>query len=507
MVIMKKSNLFFILSGIITAIITRIIIPFQNVFTSSGIRFNTIDAYFMVRQAKLLPNFQEYDYFRNYPEGVNAFQYQIFPSLIYTLSKIFNIDIEVIAAILPVILFFITVFFVYLIAKVLFNVDIAALSVFIVCILPGEILHRTSLGAADYHCFEILLMTALMAFIILAIAKKDFFYIFMALFAFIVYYFAWAGALISIFILVIAIMAYSLLKYPKNSGWIVPISLIALYVFIPQELINTGIGIFLISLQPGTIEEESLFFTNGQFDLTIQMAYFGICFYIVLFGIGWLLYRVIKYKNFNDILFFVWSMVTLLLMIAHRRFEYYFGINAAIITAFMLYNIYQIAKPYINRILLIAIFTLTICLPLVRQSVIVSMKTDNYYITEDWQDVCNWLADQKTIDTEKPYYGILTHADYGYWITEISNSAVYNDTGQFPKYYEIFTMTDYEKAKKQCRNITAKYIIIDKNMLYDKLSTIMFYSNVPPEDTFMFDLYNYQKSVYQSGDIKIFKMY
>lgn len=236
------------------------------------------------------------------------------------------------------------------------------------------------------------------------------------------------------------------------------------------------------------------------------MAYFGICFYIVLFGIGWLLYRVIKYKNFNDILFFVWSMVTLLLMIAHRRFEYYFGINAAIITAFMLYNIYQIAKPYINRILLIAIFTLTICLPLVRQSVIVSMKTDNY-ITEDWQDVCNWLADQKTIDTEKPYYGILTHADYGYWITEISNSAVYNDTGQFPKYYEIFTMTDYEKAKKQCRNITAKYIIIDKNMLYDKLSTIMFYSNVPPEDTFMFDLYNYQKSVYQSGDIKIFKMY
>lgn len=503
---MKKINLCFILSGILIAIITRIIIPFKNVFTDTGIKFNTVDAYFMLRQAKILPDVNQYDYFRNFPEGTIAFKYQIFPGMIRVISDLFNIDIEVIAAIIPVILFLLTLIPVYLIANALFNKRIAALSILILCILPGEILHRTSLGAADYHCLEILLMTTIMAFIILAVAKKDFFYIFMALFVFIIYYFAWAGALISVFILVIAIMAYSLLKYPYNSGWIVPVGLIALYIFIPQELINTSIGLFLISLQPGTIEEESLFFTNGQFDLTIQMAYFGICFYIVLFGIGWLLYRVIKYKNFNDILFFVWSMVTLLLMIAHRRFEYYFGINAAIITAFMLYNIYQIAKPYINRILLIAIFTLTICLPLVRQSVIVSMKTDNY-ITEDWQDVCNWLADQKTIDTEKPYYGILTHADYGYWITEISNSAVYNDTGQFPKYYEIFTMTDYEKAKKQCRNITAKYIIIDKNMLYDKLSTIMFYSNVPPEDTFMFDLYNYQKSVYQSGDIKIFKMY
>ena len=167
---MKYLNISLIAAAAIFAIINRIVIPFKNVFTDYGIILNTPDAYCMVRYAEMLP-YTGLDYFANFPDGAAGLQQVVYPIIIKAFSIITG-DYFITAAILPIIFFAIAAIALHQIAKLLFNDRIAAMSLFIFCILPGEILTRTMLGAGDYHCLEIMLVALILATIILLCKTK-----------------------------------------------------------------------------------------------------------------------------------------------------------------------------------------------------------------------------------------------------------------------------------------------------------------------------------------------
>lgn len=515
---MKYFNISLIATAAIFAIINRIVIPFKNVFTDYGIILNTPDAYCMVRYAEMLP-YTGLDYFANFPDGAAGLQQIIYPIIIKVFSIITG-DYFIAAALLPVIFFAITAIALHSTAELLFNDRIAAMSLFIFCILPGEILTRTMLGAGDYHCLEIMLVTLILATIILLCKTKPslftqigLIYITAVLIA--LYWFSWAGALMIIAIISATLLIYVFLNYVKHLP--AKVVYIAAIIGLIWTFINTGLyrmtnDIFTINLAEPIIETQSFFFTGGQFDITTMMAYYGLAFYIVLFGIGWLIYQVIRYRHFSDTLFLSYTLITFAMMIAHRRFDYYFAISAAIITAYMIYNLYQIVgRQHIARIAIIALAIIS--LPLAKQSIVVSGLSYGSP-DKDWISSCQWLRDQNTVNHEKAYYngskpeyGTLSWWNNGYWLMAIGHQAVLCHNGTADNgCSKILLSRSNDKALDDLSRLNMRYIVIDSDMLFNCNGLKTDYLT----DTFMYQAYTGQvdslKLVYQSSSIKVFSL-
>ena len=514
---MKYFNISLIAAAAIFAIINRIVIPFKNVFTDYGVILNTPDAYCMVRYAEMLP-YTGLDYFANFPDGAAGLQQIVYPIVIKAFSSITG-DYFIAAALLPVIFFAIAAIALHDMAKLLFNGRIAAISLFIFCILPGEILTRTMLGAGDYHCLEIMLVALILTTIILLCKTKPSLFTQIGLIyvtaLIALYWFSWLGALMIIAVILAALLVYIFLNYVKH--WLAKAAYIAAIIGLIWAFINSGLyrmtyGIFTINLAEPIIEAQSFFFTGGQFDITTMMAYYGLAFYIVLFGIGWLIYQVIRYRRFSDTLFLSYTLITFAMMIAHRRFDYYFAISAAIITAYMIYNLYQIVgKQHIARIAIIALAIIS--LPLAKQSIVVSGL--NYGSPDkDWVSTCQWLKDQNSANHEKVYltgakpdYGTLSWWNNGYWLMSIGHQAVLCHGGTADNgCSEILLSRSDDKALNKLNSLNIRYVVIDSDMLFNcnGLKT----GNLT--DTFMYKAYTGQvdslKLVYQSSGIKVFSL-
>lgn len=514
---MKYFNISLIAAAAIFAIINRIVIPFKNVFTDYGVILNTPDAYCMVRYAEMLP-YTGLDYFANFPDGAAGLQQIVYPIVIKAFSLIIG-DYFITAALLPVIFFAIAAIALHYMAKLLFNGRIAAISLFIFCILPGEILTRTMLGAGDYHCLEIMFVALILATIILLCKTKPSLFTQIGLIIYVtaliaLYWFSWAGALMIISIISAALLVYVFLNYVKH--WLAKAVYIAAIIGLVWAFINSGLyrmiyDIFTINLEEPIIEAQSFFFTGGQFDITTMMAYYGLAFYIVLFGIGWLIYQVVRYRRFSDTLFLSYTLVTFAMMIAHRRFDYYFAISAAIITAYMIYNLYQIVgRQHIARIAIIALAIIS--LPLAKQSIVVSGL--NYGSPDkDWISSCQWLKDQNSANHEKAYYngskpdyGTLSWWNYGYWLMAIGHQAVLCHNGTTDNgCSEILLSRSDDKALNKLNSLNMRYVVIDSDMLFNCNGLKTDYLT----DTFMYKAYagqiNELKLVYNAGNVRIYE--
>ncbi len=532
---MKYLPLILISAGCIFAFITRIVIPWSHVFTPSGIILNTPDAYIMVRYSEYFPNYPVWDWYRSYPVGQPGFPHIIFPSLVALFSYLTG-GVWTAAAWIPVVLFYVSLIPIYLIAKALFDNQVAAGSVLLYCLMPGEILERTMLGAADYHCLEILLFTVFMCYIILAIKSTTWglraTYIMGALSAWVLYRLAWGqGALIGLFI--VGCFLWSL-AFWRIKGWhlklyLVLVSLIGASAITYFFRVEFGSFVKLISIKLTTscTEMMPLLFTLGQFDyFTTIWNYFGFTFFLTLVSLGWFAYRTLRDKQAADILFLCWSIIMLWLMICMRRFAYYFALNAAILTAGMALSAGRVSFGYLllwasknaskERIVKYSILViLLVCAPLMINSIRLS-ASNTYSVSQDWQAVGNWFREQSPNhavcnalykNNLNPPYGVLTTWDNGYWLTAVGHQAVYGDPGHWITMpAEVFMLGDIEKARERIKDLKVKYIILDREMLYSGFDLLVLqsgYDNVVKEKTFIYWLYDKQP-IYQVGDVKVF---
>jgi asparagine N-glycosylation enzyme membrane subunit Stt3 len=480
-------------SALVFAFVTHIVIPWQNVFQSSVV-LATPDAYSMLYCAD--NNITVWD-------GGVAF----FASIIVAFGRMFHLSNVVSEAVLPPVLFFLTLIPLYVVAKVIFNKYVATGAIVIYCLLPGELLERTKLGAGDYHCWEIFIVTSVMACVVLAIDnRKRWLSIAGAVFLLLIYQMA---LLKIILIPLVVILSIGLFAFLRVKGWLWKVGMVTLYLVILTVahlalpgLFYQAVGLASIQLDTITNEMMPLFFTAGQFDTWVTTwNYFGAVFFFSLFGLGWMLYKVIRYKRANDVLFFTWTVIMLWLTIAERRSAYYSAANIAILTSLVIYEYGMYWVKNKERLIKYSIVVvLIVCAPLMSISVRAA-SISAYAPSTDWQKTCQWLSTQ-------PSGKVLSEWSYGYWIMAIGkHEVVSKGAGPDPAHERILVSDSLKWSQAELKKEDIKYIIIDRVMVEDNIETTIknsIYRNIDKYDTFAYRMYYFSEPIYQSGEVKVF---
>jgi len=529
-----------VILSIALAILFRVVLPFGNVF-SDGVQLNTPDGYLMVRYADMWPDIPQIDYFQDYPNGVNV-NIKVWPSVIALTARLTGMTNMESAAVLPPLLFLLTLVPLYIIARTLFNRKVAVGSVAVFCLLPGELLNRTMLGAADYHAWELCLASYAMMFVILAIYNREdivhlFTYSLVSLIIWVLYFNSWPGALWLVFVMGICLTLYVYLHKKDIALWIsygaiVGVALTAALVFYPditKFYLNEMVKMFSLNLGATVTEEMSLFFSFGKFDLNTSWLYFGVCFYFVLVGLGWLAYRYIKERKATDLVFLVWSVISLAMMICRRRYDYYFAFNAAIITSFVLVSVAQyLSISKANKIKIAVVVLMAVCLPLIRADVYIS--TANTYMSQGWREATNYLriascpanqcslcydsnsAQYKAYKTGDMYgFGVFSWWDYGFWIIKQSHLPTYCEGSERDLEGSILVSSETEKALVSLRTLKMRFVVTDKEMLTTKWYPISKGRVIEKEKTLVYKLCNAEevqgfKRVFASENVTIFEV-
>lgn len=454
-------------------------LPWGNVFHNGIIRFNTVDAYAFLYQAHHIDS--------------NNVWVQIL--------KTFNSEIA--AAFIPVLLFLFCIPVIYFICDLIFNSrEIAGMSTCLFCVMPGELLHRTSLGAADHHALEIFLFLSIILCILASVKYKEvrILSIICAIAYTVIYFNTWGGALVLPLILGLwGIVLLSRYFYNKNSfpywflsGVIIAIPILLFTILQKVNPVFTDKFLLLLSWQNTTVAEEMpLLMSFGTMDMTVWMQNYAMAFYTGLIGIGILAYDCYKSNNSGKWLLLIWSVVMLVLTLAQRRWTYYSEINFAILTVYAGYFlITHIRTRAITAILLLLI----VFVPCIEQSVMMGISSKGY-IPDDMYNAILWLDKQ-------PNGKVLSQWDNGYWIQYYSNNLPYTTpSGSNKDQNRILT----ENIFKSTGNIDSykltgcRYILLDRKTVEGL--------NLPP-GAYINRLWNYQvqESIYSNKDIKIFAL-
>jgi dolichyl-diphosphooligosaccharide--protein glycosyltransferase len=232
--ILKKYGwLLIILLALIAAIILRIILPWNTIFTPNGVIFTGVDAYYYAHLADLISNnnmqIPTFDSYFDFPNGLD---YTALPSsfnaygiFIAILAWVFSLGhptkqiVDIVSAIHPAILGILALIPIFFITKKLTkNNWVASGAMLLGAVMPGEYMGRASLGSADTHCLEIFLFSFVVMFTVLALngEKRRVLWIILSGLIGIAYLLIWQGAVI--FTVLLAIFAIMWLMWTRYKG-------------------------------------------------------------------------------------------------------------------------------------------------------------------------------------------------------------------------------------------------------------------------------------------------
>lgn len=249
-----------------TALVIRVLLPYDFVFTSNGIAFTGNDAYYHMHLVQSLvhnfPHFPGVDPYLLFGE-----LFKITPSffqwLLGTVAWILGFGspsqhmVDVLGVYYPAVLGSLTVIPGYFIGRVLWARHghwAGIVSAALVAVLPGEFLGRSILGFTDQHVMETLLSTTAVLFLIMAlksarireitfldfkrldwgkILRPSIYAVLCGIFLGL-YIFAWQGALLLVFTLAVFFIVQFIIDHIRNRS--------------SEYLAVTGILMFLVSL-------------------------------------------------------------------------------------------------------------------------------------------------------------------------------------------------------------------------------------------------------------------
>jgi asparagine N-glycosylation enzyme membrane subunit Stt3 len=512
-----------IIISVLIAIIFRIILPFGNVFTEDGVLFNTVDAYHFIRYAEI-PNIPVHDFYLNYPAGINPPTQMLFSQLIKFVSDVFRIDVLTASAWIPPILFLLSLIPFYFMVRKIFNNKIALISFALICIIPGQLLHRTMLGAADHHCLEIFLLSLILCYLVFFIKDKGIVLKIadgvVVIGACYLYGMTWSGAFLLLGISVLIILGV-LIRYNKYVGFvgIGMVSFISIVLWLSKPTIFRA---FSININETVVEELPLLFAGGKFDLTVIWGEYGIGFFVALIGLGILIYQYIKHKDIGILAFLSITAIILAMSVAKRRFTYYLSYEVVVLIAYTIYYFYMnIFRKRENRIKLVIACLLIFSIPLMRSSVDLSLSKQGF-MTKGWIEATDYLkqfSSDEYYTGVRPKEGVLSWWNNGYWIIQRSRMPAMATPGSSDRISAaMFLLSHDDKLTIEKLNMNKlKYIVVDKDMVTKKWPYMI---NYIPEgekcgynDYLMVRLYFDENvkgidKVFESSDseVKIFKV-
>jgi dolichyl-diphosphooligosaccharide--protein glycosyltransferase len=136
------------------------------------------------------------------------------------------------------------------------------------------------------------------------------------------------------------------LRSRRSNAWYFPLTIAVVGVlaaaiiflvhpsFLRETLELAGL-FFIPNLSITNMEMQPLLFTLGRFTWDAIFDSFTIIFYLSLAGIAVLIYHVVKTGKRDNVLLAVWCAVMLYATFAERRFGYYYGVTAALLTGYL----------------------------------------------------------------------------------------------------------------------------------------------------------------------------
>jgi len=565
---------------IVLMFLLRVIGPYKNVFIGDDVIFMGNDAWYHIRLAENMignfPNPMFFDKYTGFPVGSDIIIPPMMSWIIIISSYIVGFGhltvhtVQVVGAWIPPIMAALTMIPVYIIGREIHNKWTGVLAVAIAGLMPTAFLHRSMLGFTDHHILEVLFLTTTVMFVTLAYRKSQLKYYMFAGISLGMFHLSWQGAIYGLFIIWAWIVIQFVWDYKKNQSvdllwkgstlmlgisalmhlpWLLKSAMPIDYTFIPTLAFATPFVLFLftkflnskqliialisiglvgfiggyliipesigligyaISWNPGarTISETLAMLPQAAFmeyGANLVLFFGGMSFFLI--------------KRKMPLLVVLWSMYVFISVSTQCRWDYYFNIVIAIMSAFFfttlgVYFIKEVRKG-ISLVLVVALLFIT-------TPTAISMSTIPSLMNADWYNALNVLREntEEPFDTEDSYYqtdlqeeakyGVMSWWDYGHWITQISHRVPVSN----PFQQHAIEAGEFFVLGKEVEGV--KYVIVDIPMYTGKYYAMLsFIGQNPvgvtqaPDDSHIMklvrgELPNYVL-VYENATVKIFE--
>lgn len=449
----KKFLPFVVILGLI--VITRIVLPWGEVMGSGTIRFACPDSYYHANLiSQLCATFPS-------ASSTHLFSYNWFVAGLVQIAPEYK---DVVIAFVPVIVALLTAILVYRLGIILCNKTVGIVAAVIFLLLPGEYLSRSILGAADLHATEVFLTTLLMLCLFAYFKTENLgrkpLYLVGAIFAFILYFEFWQGALMFAIIIGGAVVAWLVLnEFGKSKKWGVLTSIgagvLAVYVFIavfPRVYGSTSFAL--------TAEAIPFYGEPISFLLIFKL-------FTALTILGYLVKVSLNNWSPATLLFIVWAGGIIVATMIQRRFDYYLAVPLALLIGFAVAvaGIKMQSKVYIPALLMAGA-----CLFFLPWSVRIASDVP-FAPSDEWVGALEWVKDNS--DQEAV---VMAWWDYGYWIEYIAEREAFVNPSQNEEKVKqvagVLTSDDL-KCKEVDVIMKVEYLMIDEETAGIKFPAIV----------------------------------
>lgn len=509
----------------------RSIPQLDNIFTPMGTMLHEVDPYFNFRLLENMvanfPSAMAIDGYANY-QGMAVGFPPLMNWIATIIIKLTGADPMMVAVWMPPVLGGLIAIPIYLIGKELFSKPVGLIGAFIAMILPCELFHRSLLGFYDHHILEATFFFWAMFLILRYVKTNKAVWAFLAGTALGLYLITWLGGMFGVTVLAIGCALHILWKPSKDTaiGFTVIFAITALFGLIywgqpyapgnyipvmPLIVLSPGLAyafykawdwalsrwpidkyvvvgsslVFIIII--GLIGYQfygeeikfalaSVFWGFGSIISEAQPSYpyvwvavYGVCA-ILMFG-G--MYYALKKEYFSPI-FLVAMIIFFIAEIGQRRWSYYFGIDVALLSGLLVYQLSKLAIPKMAvPVTIVSLFF--IFMPMVQTVIgVATLPTYNnpYYDSLVWlrENTYEPFTDDYYLDLdthgEQPAYTVLAWWDYGHWINQISHRVpLANPANQMSFEMRAFWMSqNEEQAEKYISGSNIGIIVATKEM-------------------------------------------
>jgi len=456
----------------------RIVLPYDYVFTAEWIKFSGTDAYWQMDYVdRVAPDFPAC--------FTQIFEIPLFVWLLSAFTWCIGLGapsqqlIDTVGVYFPPVLAAITIIPMYFIGKLMFGKMAGIVAAVLVAILPGEWLGRSILGFTDDHVAEVLFSTTMLLFFVMALkaaGKRRIIYTLLAVLFFGMLLSTFKGAVVFAGMIAIYLLWQIISNAIRHQHEAYPIALLVSGIIASLIIlaVNPGIvesmatryGIFTISMARTTGEMYPLLYPLGTFSLIAAWEYYGLIIFLAPVAILAIIYHAVRQGKASYILLAVWSITTLAMTLEYRRFGYYFAINAALISGWATWYLWQrCSKPTIwYGVIAVSILVVALVIPNYQNA------TDGDYNapfvpSDSWCETLDWVKENTPADSK-----ILAWWDYGYWIIRMADREVYVNPSQDP--IPVGNVARMFLSSTDRQTVEADYLILDYTTSLSKIYAV-----------------------------------
>jgi asparagine N-glycosylation enzyme membrane subunit Stt3 len=345
------------------------------------------------------------------------------------------------------------------------------------------------LGFVDHHVAEVLLSTTTFLFFIKTLkaesSRNRYKFSVLTGFVLALAMLVWPGA--PIFIGIIAIYGMVQCAIDKKYKYLaliigaLSIFYVGAYFIAPDTYngLNSGIGFLIkdrIELQQ-VQETQPLFFTfAGKFTTESAWHAFGAALYVAMIGLILLISSIIKNRPYKDqvihnrikMFLLVWTLIVLVMNLYQTRFVYLFAVNVGILCAYLIVELINSNKIYLEVIGLFLVGAILI--PSVQMDNI--MRENPLMLSNDWFTTSEWIKNNTPVTNSTwnmpsmnqiPSYGIMSWWDYGNYLLYLSERPVIANNFQLgaEDSAKFYTSENESDANNILNSRKARYVVVD----------------------------------------------